>query len=103
MSLENVRAFYERINDDKEFLAQLQAIEAQEEGKKILKESGYDFTARELEEYTSQMLESSSGEDSVLEDLDEEQIETVFGGLTRFIQPIYGAPTPWWPIKWLLM
>ncbi|NEO55518.1 MAG: Nif11-like leader peptide family natural product precursor [Okeania sp. SIO3B5] len=80
MSLENVQAFYERIADDKEFLAELQATETQEEGKKILAEAGYDFTSEELEEYTSQVLESGNTEDSVLEDLNEEQMTAVFGG-----------------------
>ncbi len=98
MSLENVRAFYERIADDQEFLTQLQATETQEEGKKILEDAGYDFTAEELEEYTSQMLESSDAEDSVLEDLNEKQMEAVFGGaLGGVIQPMYGII--WWPPK----
>ena len=97
MSLENVQAFYERIADDKEFLAELQATQTQEQGKKILEEAGYDFTTEELEEYTSQVLESSDAEDSVLQDLNEEQMAAVFGGLSTFppIQPMYGIP--WWP------
>ncbi len=97
MSLENVQAFYERIADDKEFLAELQATETQEEGKKILEDAGYEFTSEELEEYTSQLLESTDGEDSVLEDLNEEQMAVVFGGLNSGIQPIYGIPS--WPPK----
>ncbi|NEO55517.1 MAG: Nif11-like leader peptide family natural product precursor [Okeania sp. SIO3B5] len=105
MSLENVQAFYERIADDKEFLAELQATETQEEGKKILEEAGYDFTSEELEEYTSQVLESSDVEDSVLEDLNEEQMAAVFGGLSKFgpVQALYGViwwpPKPWPPIQ----
>ena len=95
MSLENVRAFYERIADDREFLEQLQATETQEEGKKILEEAGYDFTAEELEEYTSQVLESSDAEDSVLEDLNEKEMAAVFGGLKIVPIPLYGIP--WWP------
>ncbi|NEQ77474.1 MAG: Nif11-like leader peptide family natural product precursor [Okeania sp. SIO2C9] len=95
MSLENVQAFYERIADDKEFLAELQATETQEEGKKILEEAGYDFTSEELEEYTSQVLESGNTEDSVLEDLNEEQMTAVFGGLQIVPMPLYGIP--WWP------
>ena len=99
MSLENVRAFYERIADDKEFLDQLQATETQEEGKKILEEAGYDFTTEELEEYTSQVLESSDAEDSVLEDLNEKEMAAVFGGLSTIgpIQALYGVI--WWPPK----
>ena len=100
MSLENVQAFYERIAHDQEFLAELQATQTQEEGRKILVEAGYDFTTEELEEYTSQALESTDAEDNVLEDLNEEQLATVFGGFGLFagiIQPMYGVT--WWPIK----
>ena len=99
MSLENVQAFYERIAHDKEFLAELQATQTQEEGRKILVEAGYDFTTEELEEYTSQALESTDAEDNVLEDLNEEQLATVFGGFGPQLQPMYGVI--WWPpIKW---
>ncbi|MGK7923574.1 MAG: Nif11-like leader peptide family natural product precursor [Trichodesmium sp.] len=98
MSLENVRAFYERIADDQEFLDQLQATETQEEGKKILEDAGYEFTTEELEEYTSQVLESSDAEDSILEDLNEKEMAAVFGGLSKtIIQPLYGIV--WWPPK----
>jgi len=100
MSLENVRAFYERIADDKEFLAQLQATETQEEGKKILTEAGYDFTSEELEEYTSQILESTDPENNILEELNEEQLAAVVGGLSGIPiqpQPMYGII--WWPPK----
>ncbi|MDE5079889.1 MAG: hypothetical protein O4859_00330, partial [Trichodesmium sp. St18_bin1] len=61
-------------------------------------EAGYDFTTDELEEYTSQALESTDAEDNVLEDLNEEQLATVFGGFGRFggfMQPMYGVI--WWP------
>ena len=95
MSLENVQAFYERIAHDKEFLAELQATQTQEEGRKILVEAGYDFTTEELEEYTSQALESTDTEDNVLEDLNEEQLATVFGGFRPALQPMYGVT--WWP------
>ena len=97
MSLENVQAFYERIAHDQEFLAELQATQTQEEGRKILVEAGYDFTTEELEEYTSQALESTDAEDNVLEDLNEEQLATVFGGFGPQLQPMYGVT--WWPIK----
>ena len=100
MSLENVQAFYERIADDQEFLAQLQATQTQEEGKKILAEAGYEFSTEELEEYTSQMLESTDGENNVFEEMNEEQLAAVVGGLARIPiqpQPMYGII--WWPPK----
>ena len=105
MSLENVQAFYKRIADAQEFLAQLQATKTQEQGKKILAEAGYEFSTEELEEYTSQMLESTDGENNVLEEMNEEQLAAVVGGLSRIpIQPISIEPQPmygiiWWPPK----
>ena len=85
MSLENVQAFYERIADDREFLAELEASQTQEEGKKILAEAGYDFTTEELEEYTSQMLESTDTENNMFEELNEEQMTAVVGGFKKVI------------------
>jgi len=85
MSLENVQAFYERIADDREFLAELQASQTEEEGKKILAEAGYDFTTEELEEYTSQMLESTDAENNMFEELNEEQMTAVVGGFKKVI------------------
>ena len=94
MSLENVQAFYERIADDREFLAELQASQTEEEGKKILAEAGYDFTTEELEEYTSQMLESTDSENNMFEELNEEQMAGVVAGLAKFIpiEPVVAQP-----------
>lgn len=104
MSTENVKAFYERLAIDQAFRTQLQAVESKEECSQIVKSAGYDFTTQEFEEYTAQLLESSDDNDEIM-DLDEKELEGVFGGASLMIGkpiylPMYGQPPrPWPPIK----
>lgn len=98
MSLKNVKAFYERLASDEVFRAQIQGVNSKAECSQIVKEAGYDFTSEEYEEYTLQLLESgvTNGE---LKDLDERELEAVFGGASsliseRRIQPLYGVVRP---------
>ncbi len=96
MSLENVKAFYERLATDQAFRAQIQGFKSQDECSKIVKGAGYIFTQEELEEYTAELLESTAAEDS-LRDLNEKELAAVFGG--RFlasppIQTVYGVTRP---------
>ena len=79
MSLQNVKAFYERLASDEAFRTQLQAVKSKEECSQIVKNAGYDFTTDEFEEYTAQLLESSS-DNNEIKDLDEKELEAVFGG-----------------------
>ncbi|QKQ72700.1 Nif11-like leader peptide family natural product precursor [Nostoc sp. TCL240-02] len=100
MSLENVRAFYQRLASDEAFLTQMQGVESKDECSQVVKTAGYDFTQEEFEEYTTQLLESNAAEDE-LKDLSEKQLEAVFGGIIGkpIIQPLYGVI--WWPpVKW---
>ncbi|AVZ29577.1 Nif11-like leader peptide family natural product precursor [Nodularia spumigena] len=98
MSFENVRAFYERLANDEAFRAEIQAVESQEAGQEILTNSGYDFTPEEFEKYTANLLETNVSEDG-LRDLDEKELDAVFGGVTSlwfqwFFPPriqIYGS------------
>ncbi|MBW4615628.1 MAG: Nif11-like leader peptide family natural product precursor [Desmonostoc vinosum HA7617-LM4] len=106
MSLENVRAFYERLVNDEAFRTQVQSVTNPHEGSQIVKEAGYDFTQEEFEEYTTQILESNAGEGE-LRDVDEAELETVVGGATAALAGIfprliliYGAPSGLW--KFLL-
>ncbi|MHC5822640.1 MAG: Nif11-like leader peptide family natural product precursor [Nostoc sp.] len=98
MSLENVQAFYIRVANDETFRAQLQDIPSKDEASRIVNDAGYDFTEEEFEEYTTQLLESTISEGE-LRDLDEKELETVFGGFNG--KP--GAQPPhfkwWWPSK----
>jgi predicted ribosomally synthesized peptide with nif11-like leader len=103
MSLAKVQAFYERLATDEAFRTQIQGVESQEECRKLVKGSGYDFTQEEFEEYTAQLLESTVDEEGI-RDLNERELEAVFGGISRLLLPgfppiqLYGLP----PIYWLV-
>jgi predicted ribosomally synthesized peptide with nif11-like leader len=79
MSLEDVKAFYQRLGTDEAFRAQIQGVNSKDECSQTVKSAGYDFTREELEEYTAELLELTADEDG-LADLDEKELATVFGG-----------------------
>nr|AVH79666.1 Nif11-type precursor [Desmonostoc muscorum PCC 7121] len=104
MSFENVRAFYEKLVSDEAFRSQMQQVESKDECSRLVKEAGYDFTPEEFEEYTAQLLESNP-DDGEIRDLNDQELETVFGGVSSLIgskpiyQPMYGVIF-WPPEKW---
>ncbi|NEO12628.1 Nif11-like leader peptide family natural product precursor, partial [Moorena sp. SIO3E8] len=79
--------------------AQIQGVNSKDECRQIVQSAGYDFTQEELEDYTGQLLESSAAEDG-LRDLDQQELEAVFGGASQVmgikggIQPLYGVIWP---------
>jgi predicted ribosomally synthesized peptide with nif11-like leader len=95
MSLENVKSFYEYLEDNEAFRDQIKAAENKEECSQIVKKAGFDFTLEEYEEYTYQLLESANSEDEI-QDLGEKELAAVFGGITARIRPrdmtCYGLP-----------
>ncbi len=95
MSLENVKAFYERLATDEVFRSQIQNVKNKNECSQIVKNAGYDFTQQEFEEYTVQLLESGAT-DGELMDLNEKELEAVFGGASSVIGklPIHGVVWP---------
>jgi predicted ribosomally synthesized peptide with nif11-like leader len=98
MSLEKVKAFYERLATDEVFRSQIQNVKNKNECSQIVKNAGYDFTQQEFEEYTVQLLESGAT-DGELMDLNEKELEAVFGGASSVIgklpiQPMYGVVWP---------
>ncbi|MBW4641954.1 MAG: Nif11-like leader peptide family natural product precursor [Goleter apudmare HA4340-LM2] len=95
MSLEHVKAFYEKLADDETFRNQIQAVQSKDECSQIVKAAGYNFTQAEFEEYTAQLLEAANTEGE-LQALDEKELAAVFGGFTGWprIQPLYGAIWP---------
>jgi len=107
MSRENVKAFYERLATDEVFRSQIQGVKNKDECSQIVKSSGYDFTQQEFEEYTVQLLESGAT-DGELMDLNEKELEAVFGGASSVIGklldggvwppylPTYGLPANGW-------
>ena len=102
MSLENVKAFYAKLAIDEAFRTQIQGVSSKAECSTIVKGAGFDFTLEEYEEYTAQLLESSV-DNGEMKDLNEKELEAVFGGAssvigTPIIQPLYGVIRPWPPI-----
>lgn len=89
MSLENVRAFYERLGNDEAFRTQIQEVKSKDECSQIVKDNGYNFTQEEFEEFTAQVLEANAN-NGELQDLDEKELAAVFGGIA--LQPLYGVP-----------
>ncbi|HLP91817.1 MAG TPA: Nif11-like leader peptide family natural product precursor [Nostocaceae cyanobacterium] len=96
MSIEHVKAFYNRLANDEDFRTQMQNVSSREEGIQIVQAAGYDFTQAELEDYTAELLESAEAENE-LQDLGERELAGVFGGAT--VRPLYGLSWPWWPIQ----
>jgi predicted ribosomally synthesized peptide with nif11-like leader len=103
MSLANVEAFYKRLSTDEAFRSRIQQVNSKDECSQIVKAAGYDFTPEEFEEYTAQLLESD-GADGELRDMDEKELEVVFGGASFLFSLnsilIYGGVTPPWE-SWL--
>jgi predicted ribosomally synthesized peptide with nif11-like leader len=102
MSLANVQAFYQRLATDEPFRLQIQGVETKEECSQIVQGAGYDFTQEEFEEFTAQLLESTADEEGI-KDLNERELEAVFGGASSvlgkpIIQPLYGV-IRWPPIQ----
>lgn len=108
MSLENVKLFYTKLAVDEAFRVQIQDAKSKNECSQIVKSFGYDFTQEEFEEYTAQLLESSTDEDE-LRDLSEHELATVVGGATLALWGslfphsilIYGAPVGLWESNFL--
>ncbi|MBD2438063.1 Nif11-like leader peptide family natural product precursor [Nostoc sp. FACHB-110] len=104
MSLENVKAFYARLANDEDFRNQIQNVKDKSECSQIVKAAGYDFTSEELEEYTSYLLELGSDNNAELRDLNEKELEAVFGGATSVLQLLPYLPILLYgvvPIKYL--
>ncbi len=98
MSLESVKAFYQRLAKDQEFRTQLKGLETSEESRQLLQQAGYNFTEEEYETYTAELLESNLDEGD-LKDLNEKELEAVFGGMTPSppIEALYGVIGPSFP------
>jgi predicted ribosomally synthesized peptide with nif11-like leader len=105
MSLEHVKAFYVKLDNDEAFRSKIQQVQSKEECSQIVKQAGYYFTQNELEEYTLLILESANDKDE-LQDLDKKELAGVIGGAMNpiignrpIIQPMYGVVWP--PIDYL--
>ena len=110
MSVENAQSFYLRVTTDEEFRIQLEQIATVEERQQTIQAAGYEFTAKEWETVSKQILAAS---DSNEEELSDAELTAVSGGANSSIlelleligqkplfpiTPLYGAPT-WIPEK----
>ncbi|TRT83693.1 MAG: Nif11-like leader peptide family natural product precursor [Microcystis aeruginosa Ma_AC_P_19900807_S299] len=92
MSVEQTKAFYQRIATDEDFRSRFQNLKNCEEFSKLAKESDYEFTEREFETYTCQLLEAECLKDKV-QDLNERELASILGGFLAkaSIKPKYGS------------
>lgn len=93
MSLEQVKGFYQKLATDETFRTQIQGVKNKEECSQIVKTAGFTFTQQEFEEYTTQILEADPSE-SELQDLNDKELEAVFGGL-KTLPPYVFPPDGW--------
>lgn len=101
MTIENVKAFYERIANDEAFRVQINSAQSKKECSQIALAGGYDFTQEEFEEFTEQLLGSVSA-DNTLDELSERELEATVGGAAGAIlgfkylssQQKYGSVRP---------
>ena len=95
MSLEQTKAFYQRIASDETFRSQFQNLESHEEFYNLAKQADYEFSEQEFETYTHQLLEAESLEDAI-QDLNEEELVSILGGFSSrpIFRPKYGSVKP---------
>ncbi|MFM6321960.1 MAG: Nif11-like leader peptide family RiPP precursor [Microcystis panniformis] len=104
MSVEQTKAFYQRIATDKDFRSRFQNLENCEEFYNLVKKSDYDFTEQEFEAFTCQLLEAECLKNQV-QDLNERELASILGGFLERapIRPKYGSvvlPTRPQPPLW---
>lgn len=83
MSIENAKAFYERMVGDEAFRTHYQNATSDEQRRQILLAENYDFIPEEWQTASAEIAKSSQGEVS------DAELEAVSGG---FIVPVYGVP-----------
>ena len=97
MSVENVKAFLEKLNSDETFLNQIAGASSDEARLELAKANGFNFTVEELavvadddgsEELTEEELESVAGGWSTSGDADDRPTEE-FSGLFKKLSKKY--------------
>lgn len=92
MTIENVQAFYKRLANDEVFRIKIETAGSKQKCSQIVREAGYDFTQKEFEEFTAQLLDSNAEDHR---ELGEIELEAAVGGTNAFFtnpaQP-YGLP-----------
>jgi predicted ribosomally synthesized peptide with nif11-like leader len=90
MSDQHVKVFYEKLSQDEAFRDQVKNAKNKEDFSSIIQAAGYDFTQKELEDYTSKLLDGDVSSDS----LGERELEAIQGGFINHNSSIqiYGSP-----------
>jgi predicted ribosomally synthesized peptide with nif11-like leader len=76
MSIENAKAFYQRMTEDSEFRTPFEEASAKDERQQLIKDAGYDFTAEEWQDAVAEIQAADSNEE-----LQEEELEAIAGGI----------------------
>lgn len=82
MSKENVQLFFEQVEKDEQLQEKLKSMQTENQEKaqasivKLGKESGYDFSAEDLQQVTEEIVASMPKN----EELDDSELEAVSGG-----------------------
>ncbi len=94
MSVQHVRAFYEKLSQDEVFRNQIKNVQSKVDCSRIVKVAGYNFTQQEFEDYTAQLLEKDIISSNALSEIGERELEAVHGGFIyqRDMGQTYGLP-----------
>lgn len=101
MSIENVKAFYEKLAIDEAFRVQINSSQSKQECIQIIQSAGFNFTQEEFEDFTGNLLDEIT-DNQALGELKEKELELAIGGTTSSIlgfkylsiQPKYGSVRP---------
>jgi predicted ribosomally synthesized peptide with nif11-like leader len=85
MSIENAKAFYQRMTKDLEFRTPFESASTQEELQQLIQDSGYDFTTDEWQAAVAEIQTAVSDEE-----LQDAQLAAISGGKAT---PLYGSPS----------
>jgi predicted ribosomally synthesized peptide with nif11-like leader len=88
MSIENAKAFFQRMTEDVELRTIFESASTLEECQQLIQDIGYLFTA---DEWQAAMKEIQA--DASSEELKEEELEAIAGGASRAVAD-YGSVSP---------
>jgi predicted ribosomally synthesized peptide with nif11-like leader len=85
MSIENAKAFFQRMNEDVDFRTIFESALTFKEHQQLIQDTGYDFTADEWQEAVTEIQS-----DVCNEELKEEELEAIAGGASGRAVTHYG-------------
>jgi predicted ribosomally synthesized peptide with nif11-like leader len=87
MTIENAKAFYQKMTDDSDFRTPFEEASTNEERQQLIKDAGYNFTADEWQAAVAEIQATDSNEE-----LQEEELEAIAGGVQAIA--MYGVIWP---------